>query len=59
MFYDKDRVAGIAERLEGTDELDVVALVKANARLVEDLEDADQLTANLRGKTDALALAAR
>ena len=36
----------------------VVALVQADARLVEDVEDADQAGADLGGQPDALGLAA-
>ena len=59
VFHHDDRVADVAQLLERLDEALVVALVQADAGLVEDIEDACQLRANLRGQTDALRLAAR
>ena len=52
---------GVAEVLEPDQRLDqplVVALVEADRRLVEDVEDADQAGADLGGQPDALRLAA-
>ena len=52
---------GVAEVLEPDQRLDealVVALVEADRRLVEDVEDADQAGADLGGEPDALGLAA-
>ena len=43
---------------ERVDELAVVALVQADRRLVEDVEHAHQLRADLRGQADALPFAA-
>ena len=45
-------------RLSVREQLAVVALVQADGRLVEDVDDAGQLRADLRGEADALALAA-
>ena len=56
---DYERVAEVAQLLERGDELPVVALVQADARLVEDVEHADERGAYLRGEPYALALAAR
>ena len=56
---DDHRVAGVAQLLEAADQPPVIALVKADRGLVEDVEDIDQLRADLRGQADALALAAR
>ena len=52
---------GVAEVLEPDQRLDqpvVVALVQADRRLVEDVEDADQAGADLGGQPDPLRLAA-
>ena len=54
-----DRVAEVAQALERGDEALVVALVQADRGLVEDVEDAHQARADLRGQADALRLAAR
>jgi len=45
---DKDGVADVAEAPERVDQSRVVALVEADRRLVEDVEDADELRADLR-----------
>ena len=54
---DDDRVAEVAQAALGFDEAGVVARVKADAGLVEHIEDADQGGADLCRKADALALA--
>ena len=59
MFYHDHRVAQVAKFLEAFQKSLVVALVQADARLVEDIEYIDQLTANLSSQTDALTLTAR
>lgn len=59
VFDHQHRVAGVAQLLEAVNQPLVVALVESDARLVEDVEDVDQLRADLRGQADALALAAR
>ena len=56
---DDDGVADIAQPLERPDEARVVALVEADRRLVEDVENADELRADLRGEPEPLCLAAR
>ncbi len=56
---DEDGVAHVAEPLERRDEASVVALVEPDRRLVEDVEDADELRADLRRQPQALRLAAR
>ena len=58
VFDDDDRVTQIAQFLEGVDEAFVVALMEADAGLVEDVEHIHQLRTDLCGKTDALALTA-
>ena len=52
------RVAQVAQVAERADQPGVVALVQADARLVQDVEHAHQLRADLRGQADALRLAA-
>ena len=56
---DDDRVPEVAHRDERVDELAVVLRVEADRRLVEDVEDAHELAADLRREPDALRLAAR
>ena len=56
---DDDRVAQVAQALQRVDQPPVVALVQADAGLVEDVEHADERRADLRGQADALRLAAR
>ena len=56
---DDDRVAEVAQPLQGLEQAPVVALVQADRRLVEDIEHPGQPRADLRGEPDALALAAR
>ena len=55
---DDDGVAEVAQAQQRVDEAAVVALVQADAGLVEDVEHADQRRADLRGQADALRLAA-
>ena len=59
MLDDDDRVAEIAQPLQGHEQAAVVALMQADRRLVEHIEHAGQAGADLRGEPDALALAAR
>ena len=56
---DDDGVAEVAEPLERPDQPVVVALVQADRRLVEDVEDADELRADLGREPEPLRLAAR
>ena len=51
-------VAEVAQALERGQQAVVVALVQADARLVQDVEHADQARADLGGQPDALRLAA-
>ena len=55
---DDDRVPEVAHRDERVDELAVVLGVEADRRLVEDVEDAHELAADLRREPDPLRLAA-
>ena len=56
---DDHGVADVAQALERADQLLVVALVQADRRLVEDVENADQARADLCREADPLRLAAR
>ena len=56
---DEHRVAARAQLLERVEQHRVVARVQADGRLVEDVADAAQVGAELRGEPDALRLAAR
>ena len=56
---DEHGVADVAQPLERVDEPAVVALVEPDRRLVEDVEDADELRADLRREPEPLRLAAR
>ena len=52
-------VTHVAQALERCNEAVVVTLVKADGRLVQDVEHAHEPGADLRGKADALRLSAR
>ena len=56
---DEHRVAEGLEPLQRADQLVVVALVEPDRGLVEDVEDADELGADLRREPEPLRLAAR
>src|SRR5262245_8404984 len=59
MLDDDDGVADIAQMDEGFEEARIVALMQADRRLVQHIEHASEARADLRGKPNALALAAR
>ena len=59
MLHDDHGIPLIAEVLERGQKPPVVALVQADGRLVEHVENARQTRADLTGQPDALALAAR
>ncbi len=59
MLDHDDGVADVAQAAQRLQQAVVVALVQADRRLVEDVEHPGQPRADLRGETDALALAAR
>ena len=59
VLHHHDRVAQVAQVAQRGDEAVVVSLVKADARLVEDVEHAHEAGADLRGQADALRLTAR
>ncbi len=54
-----DGVALVTQALQRLDQTVVVALVKADGRLVQDVEHAHEASADLCGEADALRLAAR
>ena len=56
---DEHRVAEVAQAMQRADQALVVALVQADRRLVEHVQHARQLAAELRREPDALRLAAR
>ena len=56
---DDQRVAEIAQSFQRVQQLCVVALMQPDRRLVEDIQNAHKTAADLRGKADALAFAAR
>jgi len=58
VFDDENGVAEIAEILEGRDETLVVALMQPDGGLIEDVKDAAEARADLRGEAYALAFAA-
>ena len=55
---DDHRVARIAKGTQAVNEFSVVPLVKADAWLVEDVEDFGEAASNLGGQSDALGFAA-
>src|SRR5262249_10024741 len=59
MLDDDDGVAEVAQALEGVEEAGVVALMQPDRGLVEHVKNTGKAGADLRGKADALALAAR
>ncbi len=58
MLHDQDGVSQIAQMAKRIEQLVVVALVKPDRRLVEDIKNAHEAGADLGGQTDSLALAA-
>src|SRR6185369_15325263 len=58
MLDDEHGVAEAAQALQRLQEAVVVLLVETDRGLVEDVEDAREAAADLRGEADALALAA-
>src|SRR5690242_11243121 len=56
VFNNNDTVAEITQTLQRFEQPLIIALVKPDARFVEDVEHADQAGANLRGETDSLSL---
>ena len=58
VFHNDDGISHVAQVLEGVDELLVVARMQADGRFVQDIGDAYQSAADLRGKAHALGFAA-
>src|ERR1043166_7160879 len=58
MLYDKDGVSQVTQPLKRAQQTVVVALVQADARFVQNVEHADQASADLCGEPDALRFAA-
>ena len=58
MLDDDERVAHVAQVFHRFEQLCVVALVQADARLIENVEHAHERGADLRGQPDALRFAA-
>ena len=58
VLHHDHRVAQVAQPAQRAEQALVVPLVQADARLVEDVEHADQARADLGGQPDALGLAA-
>ena len=58
VLHDQHRVAQVAHALQRVDQAGVIALVQADARLVQNIEDAHELAADLRRQANALRLAA-
>ena len=59
MFHDDQRVAQITQFAQRSQEALVIPWVQADGRFVQDVQDADQLAADLRGQTQALRLSTR
>ena len=59
MLHHDHGVAEIAQALQRFQQLDVVALVQADGRLIEHIEHAGEPGTDLRGEADALTFAAR
>src|SRR5688572_17339406 len=57
MLDDDDRVAEIAKMMERAEKRAIVALMQADGRLIEDVEHARKIGANLRRQPDALSFA--
>ena len=57
VFDDDERVADIAQGFERLQKTLIVLLMQANARLVEDIQNAGKSAAYLRCKTDTLRFA--
>ena len=59
VFDNDEGIAEVAQVLQRPQQLFVVALVQADGRLVQNVQDAREAAADLRGEADALCLAAR
>src|SRR5882762_8945828 len=59
VLHDQYRVAEIAQLFEGREQARIVALMQADRRFVEDVQDADEAAPDLCREADPLRLAAR
>ncbi len=59
VLHDQDRIAQIPQGFQGVQEPQVVPLVKADARFVQDIQDSHETGADLGGQPDPLPFAAR
>src|SRR5262245_17002263 len=59
MFHDKHRVAKVSELFQGFNQFQVVALVKTDARFVQNIQYADELRTDLGCQSDSLPLTSR
>ena len=55
VFDDDDRIAHIAQVLQGIDQLFIVARMQADRGFIQNIGDADQAAANLRSKATRCA----
>ena len=55
----KNAITNIAQTLQRADQFDVVALVQANTRLVQNIQHTHKGGTDLRGQSNTLRLAAR
>ena len=59
VFYDNNGIAQVAQFFQRTDQSFVIALMKSDGGLIQDVKYIDELRTNLRSQTDALALTTR
>jgi len=59
VLHHQHRVPEVAQAHQGLDQPLVITLVQADTGLIQDVEHAHELGADLRGQPDALRLAAR
>src|SRR5258705_379039 len=59
MLHDQYRVAEVAQLFEGREQACIVALMQADRRFVEDVQDADEAAPDLCREADPLRLSAR
>jgi hypothetical protein len=58
MLDDEDRITEIAQVPQGFEQAFVIALMEADAGFIQDIKNANQASADLRGQTDALGFSA-
>src|SRR5258708_29224312 len=57
VFDHQNRIAQFRQSFEGSEEAIIITLMQADARLIKDVKNADQASADLGGQTDALGFA--